>query len=131
MKKQEINSRAAEAIYRVMDLRNISQNAFSDAIGCSPSKLTEILKGRMSIQLDMLATLCEDYGISAEWLLTGNGDMMRRGESVVQNVTGSHCAATANGDAVVGSTISDKERISYLEKLLSEKERTIQILMSR
>lgn len=85
----------------------------------------------MSIQLDMLATLCEDYGISAEWLLTGNGDMMRRGESVVQNVTGSHCAATANGDAVVESTISDKERISYLEKLLSEKERTIQILLSR
>lgn len=131
MKKGEINNRAIEAIYRIIDLQNISQNAFSEAIGCKPSKLTEILKGRMSVQIDMIASLCKDYGVSSEWILTGKGEMMKREDPVVQNVSGTHFAATANGDAVIGDHVSDKERITFLERLIEEKERTIQILMKQ
>lgn len=45
------------------------------------------------------------------------------------NGTGS--VAAVNSEVSVGTGFSDRERIEYLEKLLEEKERTIQILMKK
>lgn len=45
------------------------------------------------------------------------------------NGTGS--VAAVNSEVSVGTNLSDGERIEYLEKLLDEKERTIQILMKK
>ena len=71
MRKDDVNRRAMEAIYRIIDKEKINQTIIADRLGCKPSKLTEILKGRMAVQLDMLSILCEKYDISGDWLLAG------------------------------------------------------------
>ena len=71
MRKYEVNQRAIEAIYRIIDKEKINQTIIAERLGCKPSKLTEVLKGRMAVQLDMLSILCEKYDISGDWLLVG------------------------------------------------------------
>ncbi len=129
MKNLAINNRATEAIYTIIDHDNMSQATFAKKIRISPSKLTEILKGRMSVQLDTLSLLCEQFNVSAEWLLTGRGEMMKQHGVISQAVSGDNNAAAVFGNATVAGTMSDKERISYLERIIEEKERTIQILL--
>lgn len=131
MKNPEINARAVEAFYRIMDERNISQTAFAAKLGCAPSKLTEILKGRMSVQIEMIAKICGDYDISADWILLGRGKMSRRSDTIVQNVSGNHNATAVNGNATTGDGLALQEHIKFLERILEEKERTIQILLDR
>ena len=55
-----------------------------------------------------------------------------QGEKINGSVTsGHHNVAAVNSTVSVGKEMSDPERIEFLEKLLEEKERTIQILLSQ
>lgn len=75
MRKHEINARTIEAVYRVIDKGNLTQTELAPELGCKVSKFTEILKGRMSAGSDLMSFLCEKYDVSADWLLTGRGDV--------------------------------------------------------
>ena len=75
MRKQEINARAIEAVYRVIDKENMTQTELAPELGSKVSKFTEILKGRMSAGTDLMSFLCEKYDVSADWLLTGRGEV--------------------------------------------------------
>ena len=58
-------------------------------IDSKPQNLTEILGGRTLVSADNIANLCQVYNISADWLLTGKGEMLRTETSVgnIQNNT--------------------------------------------
>ena len=47
-------------------------------------------------------------------------------ENTISNING---AATINGNAIAGNTMLCQEKIDLLERILAEKERTIQILL--
>ena len=110
---------------------------FATMIGVSPQTLSKWL-GRNTFDAEILYKYCE--GISAEWLLSGIGEMFR---SETNTATADHGGVSiagnnnisGNNNAVGNVTIGDaavlQERVTMLERLLDEKERTIKILMEK
>ena len=79
MCKSLINSRFISAINMILERDNgLTKGDLSLKFGISQQKFTEILKERMNVGADLLAGLITEYpDISAEWLLTGNGSMLK------------------------------------------------------
>lgn len=105
-----------------------NKTLFAKIIGKSPQSVCTWLS-RSTFDAEYIYSKCNS--VSAHWLLTGEGDMLSSSSTITQNGNGS--AASINGNATV--TNSDyqhlEERITLLERLLEEKERTIKILMSQ
>lgn len=53
-----------------------SQREFAKSLNISPSTLWEYLKGRIP-PADLIARICEQYGVSEAWILSGEGPMLR------------------------------------------------------
>lgn len=82
MKKEEINLRFVEAVNHLLDTRIVASKAdLAEKLGIKPSKFSEILNYRMNIGTDLAALLCFTYNINSNWLLTGEGKMLRNEES--------------------------------------------------
>lgn len=120
---------------------------FAKKINIKPQALSMWIS-RNSFDPQLLYTKCE--GISAEWLLTGEGEMLRSAEggnvtSTTDNRSNSdNLTFSGHNNQVINSSCgrdiingSDSrqdaadERIRLLEELLKEKERTIQILLGQ
>ena len=56
----------------VQDKKDLAVN-----LGISTSLMTEITKGRSNIGVVPIQNIVVKYNISAEWLLTGNGSMLK------------------------------------------------------
>ena len=108
---------------------------FATMIGVSPQTLSKWL-GRNTFDAEILYKYCE--GISAEWLLSGIGEMFRSETNTATadhggvSIAGNNTIA-GNNNAVGNVTIGDaavlQERVKSLEALLAEKERLINVLM--
>lgn len=78
MTKQEISNRTVESINYLLDNQNgLTKTALADALFVKPAKFSEILNGRMLAGTDIMCVLAERFNISAEWLLTGTGSMIK------------------------------------------------------
>ncbi len=76
MGKESINKRFLEAVQALIDRPpGLTKSAIADSLGIKPSKFTEILKERMMAGTDALSLIVEKYGVSADWLLRGEGEM--------------------------------------------------------
>lgn len=76
MCKEAINKRTIQAINYLLESKSgIAKSSMAESFGISPSKFSEILKGRMNAGTDIMSKLSVSYGISANWLLTGYGEM--------------------------------------------------------
>lgn len=74
--KNEISSRFIEAYNRLLSLGKTSDKKdFAGKIGVSPSMVTEISKGRSSVGLTAIQNIVLEFGVSADWILTGRGDV--------------------------------------------------------
>lgn len=112
---------------------NASFRAFEIAIGVSNGTIGNAVKKHTDVSLDTISKIVETYPrLSAEWLIAGRGQMFITDEPIIQTVAGDNSAASINGSATVGNSCSDfQEKIDLLERILAEKERTIQILMKQ
>ena len=54
-------------------------------LNVTPQTLTEILGGRMRFTVDTMEIFCNYYNISADWLLTGKGEMLRSSVVPINN----------------------------------------------
>ncbi|MBQ6100925.1 MAG: helix-turn-helix transcriptional regulator [Bacteroidales bacterium] len=73
-----INERVIEAINHILSSKIESNKAvLAEKFGVKPAKFSEILNKRMKAGMDIIQKLCINYGISADWLITGEGDMLR------------------------------------------------------
>jgi transcriptional regulator with XRE-family HTH domain len=73
----------AARIKKVRERRKLSQKAFADLVGASPSYVSEVEAGKSKPSVDMVfgvATHCP--GIDLRWLLTGNGDIIPTGATL-------------------------------------------------
>lgn len=55
---------------------------FARIIEISPSMLTEIAKGRSNIGMTVIQNSVEKFGLNADWLLTGDAEMLKIKPSV-------------------------------------------------
>ncbi|MBL1005709.1 MAG: helix-turn-helix transcriptional regulator [Escherichia coli] len=74
--KNEISSRFIEAYEQLLSNKNITDKKdFATKIGISPSMVTEISKGRSAVGTTAIQNIVLVFNISANWLLTGQGEM--------------------------------------------------------
>ena len=64
-----------ERIRQIRVMRNLTQTEFGDAIGIKTSSVSEIERGKNAVTQQVRKSVCREFGVSEEWLQTGNGDM--------------------------------------------------------
>ena len=85
MGKEQINKRVLTALGVVLDThKELTKTAFAKLLGIKPQTFTEILKGRMNASSDIMALLTSNYGVSASWLLVGEGEMLNKEEHTAE-----------------------------------------------
>ncbi|MCQ2195675.1 MAG: helix-turn-helix domain-containing protein [Paludibacteraceae bacterium] len=79
MKKETFNKRFIEAIDHILkNNRNVNKTVIAQHLGISNSKFSEILKERMNAGIDSIAIICQDFNISPEWMLFGEGNIEKK-----------------------------------------------------
>ncbi|MBQ3844737.1 MAG: hypothetical protein II817_07175 [Bacteroidales bacterium] len=74
-----INQRVIDAINFILASNNGLTKAFlAENLGVKPAKFSEILSKRMTAGMDIIQNLCIEYRISADWLITGEGEMIKQ-----------------------------------------------------
>lgn len=87
MEKIDINKRFILAVNALISEGIVpTKGTISDVLGVKPSKFSEILNERMNVGVDMLADLCHVYNISADWLLLGEGSMLRNSPETADHI---------------------------------------------
>lgn len=82
MNKNEVNDRIISAINYIMQLRpDLSKTTLSDLLGIKNTKFSHIMAKRMYAGVGIMTTLCLKFSISADWLLTGRGNMVKDSKS--------------------------------------------------
>lgn len=75
----EITQRFFEALDKLIQLKVIrGKKTFTERYGINRWNLNALKNGKSSqtsVQLDWLTFIVRDYGISARWILTGEGEM--------------------------------------------------------
>jgi transcriptional regulator with XRE-family HTH domain len=67
-----------ERIQMIMKSRNISAAQFADEIGVQRSSVSHILTGRNNPSLDIVLKILQRFPeINSDWILTGNGAMLK------------------------------------------------------
>ena len=64
---------------RIKELRknlNLTQDEFGERLGVVKSSISNIEKGRHSITDQMIKLMVKEFGVSENWLRTGEGEML-------------------------------------------------------
>lgn len=81
----EENLSIKKRISQIIDYYKLSRYKFSKETGISESVLLNIYKGKNKPGFDFLLKLLHRYeGINANWLLTGEGEMLRSDALVIE-----------------------------------------------
>jgi transcriptional regulator with XRE-family HTH domain len=75
--KDEINYRFIESVNAVIGRESISKTSLAESLNVKPAKFSEILNGRMRAGADMIAILCDYYGVSPDYILMSRGGIFR------------------------------------------------------
>lgn len=79
---EQITRRFFEALKKLIELKVIrGKKTFTDRYGINRWNLNALESGQstqISVQLDWLTFIVRDYGVSARWILTGEGEMFAR-----------------------------------------------------
>ena len=71
---QKIMKEQAERIKQLIDELGLTQKKFGEAIGMSPQNIGAYISGRRKLSEGLAARISVTYGVSSDWLLTGEGD---------------------------------------------------------
>lgn len=75
------NSTNERLKYIRKELLKLTQNEFGNKIGIKGSTISDIEKGRRVLTKRNLKSICENFNINMDWLLTGNGDILKSTEN--------------------------------------------------
>ncbi len=101
--------------------KGITQDEIASRLGVSQAYINALLTGKKSFGKKQAAKWNEEFGLSASWLVTGDGDM----------ITGSVAQYNQNGDNINGHSVSVKSaEIDKLIELLQKKDEQIDRLLS-
>lgn len=116
-----INKRVLTALNYIIEKHNVTKSALAEVLDIKPAKFSEILNERMNAGVDIMATICITYNISAEWLLTGEGEMLRGGTVQVSGSGNAVVGNSHNSTATVNATPTDTSDL----RAMVEEQRTI------
>lgn len=68
-----------DRIKQVRKSQNLTQTAFGDIIGVKGNTITNYETGLRNPTDAVIKSICREFGVSEEWLRTGNGDMFVSG----------------------------------------------------
>lgn len=121
MDKQGVNRQFTKAVESLLASEMVkSKRELAEKIGMTQSKLSEILNERMNVGVDALSALVTDYKVSADWLLTGNGAMMRAGFPVPPPVKNVETPAGGD-DRVIRILLEELRRANEDNGILKER----------
>lgn len=143
MDKIAINKRFREVVdYIISSKITTKKTDLAENLGIKYGILAEILAGRMNASVEVIASLCDFYNISTEYLLFGRGEMLcthniqhtskRSTQSAESQGKDDTQTPTARSSALETSSINDNITclISILDDTLKEKDKQIDRLLS-
>jgi phage repressor protein C with HTH and peptisase S24 domain len=76
--KKLINKRFIDVIkFIISENPKIKKSEIAESLNIGSSTLSEILKQRMNVSVDILSLLSIHYNLSLEWLVNGSGEMLK------------------------------------------------------
>ena len=108
-----------ERFYEFIKYKRLSKRAFQASIGVSASYIQNIAN---TISLDVLRRIEQEYPeLNTEWLLSGNGEMIRAG--YIANAKNGRTAVAGNGNTI-------NEEAGEFFQLLKKKDEQIDRLLT-
>lgn len=115
-----------ERIKQIIENEGLSVRKFEEIISCSNGVIAKVLKKQTDISVKVLISIKEKFPqYSAEWLLTGEGDMYVTGKSPKEDGSDANSLERRLAEIEKKQEIRDKEMESImktLEKISSELE---------
>lgn len=121
-------SEVSERLRAFISYKDISVSQFERTIGVSTGFVNNISKGIGSERMMRISQIYPE--LSCEWLLYGEGDMLKKSQVINGNgncaVNGDHSVA-AMGNIQINNENTEilKERIKHLEEMIAEKDKQI------
>ena len=119
MDKALINKRVLAALNYIIERHNVTKTALAEVLDTKPAKFSEILNERMNAGVDIMATICVTYNISAEWLLTGKGSMLKGDEPTTEAAPPIQAEGSPMADALLAQLAEKDRQIAQLLALMS------------
>lgn len=83
--KYLINKRFQEAIdWIISNRKEKNKTLIANKLKISKSKFSEILNDRMNVSAELIADLYLNYNVNPEWLLTGQSEIYKSNEVIVE-----------------------------------------------
>ena len=83
--KDDGNIEKSARLKSLLDYLNLSQRAFSEKIGKSPTSISQILNGTRNLTASIVWEICAAFPkANAAWLMTGEGDMFLEEKNVLE-----------------------------------------------
>lgn len=120
-------SKVKERLLDYIKFKGYNINQFEKSIGASKSYMRNV----KNISAEVLSDICKLYDdINPEWLLSGDGDMIKSGNYATAHGNSSVAAINSQVNTADGQLVQSlKKEIELKDKMLAEKERLIQVLM--
>lgn len=71
-----MNKEIASRIIEVRKLNNLTQTEFGERLNATRAKIAAYELYKVNYDSSFLDYICKVFGVSSEWLLTGNGEML-------------------------------------------------------
>lgn len=133
MNVNEVKSRLSMAL----EANNESPSSLARKIGISPKRLKSQIFGNAPTPLSAILRIAEAMpGISLEWLLRGNGEMMLTPITITNNGYNNSTINTVGANIVTGryATVIGQQIIglseNFVRELLAAKDKQIQTLLA-
>ncbi|MCQ2050516.1 MAG: hypothetical protein MJZ22_05910 [Candidatus Saccharibacteria bacterium] len=120
MCKELINKRFISVINSLLDdKKEVSKAVICQKFRISPQKFSEILKERMNVGTDLIASIAQLYPeYSLRWLLLGEGSMLKTAEKGVE--TASESGSNGTIEALKGIIKEQATEIATLRLMIQQ-----------
>ena len=91
-----------DRLRKFLDSKGISVRQFEQMIGSSDGKIAKFMATNSSLKSDTLSKIMEVFPqLSIEWLLAGEGDMLKTNQQSISNIDNSNVVgANVNGTGI-------------------------------
>jgi transcriptional regulator with XRE-family HTH domain len=117
---------------RIKEIRlknNLTQTDFSLKLGIKQANLSHIETYGTKISVSILQKVISNFNVSAEWLLTGNGEMMRNEQQIGDIDNSTVVGANVNGnDISINGTNCSTELLEIIKKQQQQIDKLIDVI---